>query len=673
MKDLRVRFFRRVIALCTALTVIFSGLVSPAHADELSELQDSLKAANSVLAARNSQYSELTQLLQDNVAALDNLNKRIVENQNQTNGAIISIPLDEELQAKKKALEKIILDRSDQSKSIAASISAMTVAINNLKLKIDRAQNGAIVSPEEDPVATPTSNETVKKVTGVSPNCPVGFTQIDAVGNSNGSITITCTTRTEVPKIQQESDTSACSSQAVIIENSYAKTYEALRGFDSAFGSSESAVNLFVGKGIKTVDEANAYFNSNYSYVQSVFTAAAMELKSGKLEPPCLQTGAGKEIFTRVMSGYNTLADLVNSQLTSGKGNLLVAMKSLKLIGTSGGNQAECDNVVNDFISSATGQLQYMDYITSQWSNLDLLLEYATQNRVTTWDQMINIFKGKIEYANQNLGASQSNFYSGKLETVCKGTPSGDQLIAKVEGYFGKGAILNQALTRMDQTISIGFSKFSSVSLVSNVATCTSKFNAYSNSLSAVTSELSAFVAKMKAVGIPSVKLAPDVMNSYLNYSISLDTKLRDVSTSILEDLKKYPDCRDLIKLFQSSEEYLNASSSLQSSIKSSAGPNQNTNLPESSDDPTLDGDEEEPFAKIATKRSSNGIYTISVNSNIEDDDLIIRASKKGSKTIVYKIQTNENGTYSFKTSRNLKGFKLTLYYLGDIFHTVRL
>ena len=762
MKDLGMRLFRRVLAVCVALTMIFSGLVSPVHADELSDLQASVAKASSALASVNAQFSELTRLLEDNVAALDNLNKRIIENQNQTNGAIISVSLDEELQAKKKALEKIILDRSDQSKSIADQIKAMTSSINNLKLKIERSQNGGTVSVEDDPEIEPTANQTVKRVTGASPNCPTGFTQIDAVGNSNGSITITCTTPTEVPKIQQSinyayagdekfifamttvpldmikanassglpvtrsvqkgteavctisgntlsfntegtckitisqggdskydfaelqislnvlknpkySETSACSSQAVVIENSFARTYEALRGFDSVFGSSESAVNLFVGKGIKTVDDANAYFNSGYSYVQSVFTAAAMELKSGKLEPPCLQTGAGKEIYTRVMSGYNTLADLVNSQLIIGKSNTLVAIKTLKLVATSGGNQADCDYLVNDFISSATGQLQYMDYITSQWSNLDLLLEYATQNRVTTWDQMINIFKGKIEYANQNLGTSQSNFYSGKLEAVCKGTPSGDQLIAKVEGYFGKGKILNQALTRMDQTISIGFSKFSSVSLVSNVATCTSKFNAYSNSLSAVTSEFSAFVAKMKAVGIPSVKLAPDVMNSYLNYSISLDTKLRDVSTTILQDLKKYPDCRDLIKLFQSSEEYLNASSSLQSSIKSSAGPNQNTNLPESSDDPTFDGEEEAPYAAMKAKRTANGITTIWVSSNIEEDDLMIKASKKGSKTIVYKVRTKDDGNYSFKTTRNLKGFKLTLYYLGDIFSTFQL
>jgi hypothetical protein len=760
MKDLRVRIFRRVIALSTAFTVIFSGLVIPAHADELSDLQASVAKASSALASVNAQFSELTRLLEDNVAALDNLNKRIIENQNQTNGAIISVSLDEELQAKKKALEKIILDRSDQSKSIADQIKAMTSSINKMKLKIEKAQNGGTLSPEEDPESTPA--QTTKKVTGVSPNCPIGFTQIDAVGNSNGSITITCTTRTEVPKIQQSisavyagdpksiyamttvpvdfikayatsglpltrsvtkgselvcaisgntltfnsegnctitvsqsgdmkfdsvelqislsvlknsksSEGTACSKQIAAIRGSFADAYQELNNFDSLFGSSASAIKFFSAMSVKTVDEANAYLNSSNAYVQDVFTAAAMQIKSGKLESSCLQEAEGKQMYTSVVASYNGLVNDLNSRVVNGKANLLVAIKTLKLPGTFVVDQAGCDNVVNDFISSATEQLKYMDYITSQWSSFDLLLEYATQNRVTTWDQMINVFKGKIEYANQNLGASQSNFYSGKLEAVCKGTPSGDQLIAKVEGYFGKGAILNQALTRMDQTISIGFSKFSSVSLVSNVATCTSKFNAYSNSLSAVTSEFSAFVAKMKAVGIPSVKLAPDVLNSYLNYSISLDTKLRDVSTSILEDLKKYPDCRDLIKLFQSSEEYLNASSSLQSSIKSSAGPNENTSLPESSDDPTLDGEEEAPYAAMKAKRASSGITTIWVSSNIEEDDLIIKASKKGSKTIVYKVRTKDDGNYSFKTTRNLKGFKLTLYYLGDIFSTFQL
>jgi hypothetical protein len=541
MKDLAVRTFRRVLSVCLALTVIFSGFAIPAQADDLSDLQASVAQASSALASRNAQFSELNRLIEDNVATLDNLNKRIVENQNQTNGAIISISLDEELQVKKKALEQIILERSVQSKSMAAAINAMTIAINKLKLKIEKVQNGGTISPEEDPESTP--SQTIKKVTGVSPNCPVGFTQIDAVGNSNGSITITCTSPSEVPKNSQNSETLACSSQSGIIEDGINRTYQELNNFDSIFGSNTSVIKVFSAKGVKTVDEANSYFNSLYSNVQSAFNSAAMELKSGKLESACLQTAAGKEMYSRVFNIYNGLANDLNGRILNGKTNVVFAIVSLKLSGTSAGNQADCDYLVNDFISSATDQLNYMDYITSLWSNLDSLLEYAVQNKVTTWDQMINIFKGKIEYANQNLGTSQNNFYSGKLEAVCKGTPSGDQLIAKVDGYFGKGAILNQALTRMDKTISSGFSKFSSVSLVSNVATCTSKFNNYSLLLDGVTSEFSAFVAKMKAVGIPNAKLASDVMNSYLSYSTSLDSKLRDASNTILQDLKKTSVC----------------------------------------------------------------------------------------------------------------------------------
>ena len=729
MKDLGMRLFRRVLAVCVAFTVIFSGSVIPAHADDLSELQDSLKAVNSVLASRNSQYSELTRLLEDNVAALDNLNKRIVENQNQTNGAIISVSLDEELQAKKKALEKIILDRSDQSKSIAASINAMTSAIEKIKLKIDRAQNGGTVSGEDDPASSPTPTPTEvpkiqqnisyayagdEKLILAMTAVPVDWLKANASSglpvtrsvqkgsevvctisgnnlsfNTEGTCKITISQAGDlkygaaelqisliVQKNPKNSETAACSTLATRIEDGYAKTYQELNNFDSFFGSSESVIKVFSAKGVKTVDDANSYFNSFSSNALSTFNAAAMELKSGKLEPACLQTGAGKEVYSRVMNAYNALNNELNIRLSNGKSNLLVAIVSLKLSGTSTVNQSDCENLANDFISSATSQLQYMDYITSQWSNLDLLLEYATQNRLTTWDQMINAFKGKIEYASQTLGVSQGNFYGGKLEAVCKGSQSGDQLIAKVEGYFGKGAILNQAMTRMDQSISLGFNKFSTTPLISGAATCSTKFNSYSSSLNDVVSELSAFVAKIKAVGVPSVKLSPDVMNSYMSYSVSLDAKLRGVSTTILEELKKYPECQDLVKLYKSAEEYLSVSSALQFSIKSSTNGTQITSVsedPTDPTDPTLDGEEEAPYAAMKAKRSATGAYTIWVSSNIEDDDLIIKASKKGSKTVVYKIHTQDDGNYSFKTNRNLKGFKLTLYYLGDIFTSFQL
>lgn len=232
-------------------------------------------------------------------------------------------------------------------------------------------------------------------------------------------------------------------------------------------------------------------------------------------------------------------------------------------------NQADCESLSNSLLTSATTQLQSIDNISAEWSNLDSLLLYAKQNNITSWDQMLSVFKGKNEAANQAFMESQSNFLSGKLASVCKGTQVGDQVMAKVDAYLGKGAMLNQALTRMNKAISDGYSKFSSTPLISN-------------------------------------------QNSR-------------------QDSK------------------------------------------ENSVEPTMDGEEEAPSAAIKAKKSTSGLYTISVSSNIEDDDLIIKAAKKGAKTIVYKIRTKDNGTYSFKTNRNLKGFKLTLYYQEETFDTLQL
>ena len=326
----------------------------------MSELQASLAQANAVLASRNAQFSELTILLDDNTRTRDNLSRRIVENQNQTNGAVISVPLDNELQAQKKALEELILVRVDQSRSIGTAITAITTTINNLKSKIEKVKNGETVSLEENSDLTPIMNS------------------------------------------------------------------------------------------------------------------------------------------TRIKQSINAVY--------AGDPNFIFAKTTVPV----------------DFIK-----------------------------------------------ANATSGLPVTRSVTKGSELVC--SISGDTLTFNAEG--------NCRIT-ISQSGDVKF----------------------------------------------------DSAEAQISLLVLKNSKLSD----------------------------------------SSAGANQNTNLPKNSDDPTLDG-EEDPFAKINAKRSSNGIYTISVSSNIEDDDLVIRASKKGSKTIVYKIQTNENGTYSFKTSRILKGFKLTLYYLGDVLHDLRL
>jgi hypothetical protein len=99
--------------------------------------------------------------------------------------------------------------------------------------------------------------------------------------------------------------------------------------------------------------------------------------------------------------------------------------------------------------------------------------------------------------------------------------------------------------------------------------------------------------------------------------------------------------------------------------------PSRKVNLePVSADVIPLESDGEEideaPSAKISTKKERSGKYLISLNSNIYEDDLVIRAIRKGSKLVIYRVSTNIDGKAAIRTSRNLAGYKLTVY-LGEV------
>ena len=78
------------------------------------------------------------------------------------------------------------------------------------------------------------------------------------------------------------------------------------------------------------------------------------------------------------------------------------------------------------------------------------------------------------------------------------------------------------------------------------------------------------------------------------------------------------------------------------------------------------DGIEEDFYANLSVSKRSDGKYKISFISNIEEDQVIIKATKKRSKSIVYKVQTSEFGGASILTSRKLTGYKLTLTFEGE-------
>lgn len=84
-----------------------------------------------------------------------------------------------------------------------------------------------------------------------------------------------------------------------------------------------------------------------------------------------------------------------------------------------------------------------------------------------------------------------------------------------------------------------------------------------------------------------------------------------------------------------------------------------------------LENDGEEidapPAAEIGVRRESSGKFIISLDSNIYEDQLMVRAFKKGAKVIIFKATTNIDGQAAIRTTRNLSGYKLAVY-VGDQF-----
>ena len=54
------------------------------------------------------------------------------------------------------------------------------------------------------------------------------------------------------------------------------------------------------------------------------------------------------------------------------------------------------------------------------------------------------------------------------------------------------------------------------------------------------------------------------------------------------------------------------------------------------------------------------------ISSSFPETEMMLRAFKKGSKSIIWNMTTNANGNYRILTTRALKGFTLSLWIDGD-------
>lgn len=86
-----------------------------------------------------------------------------------------------------------------------------------------------------------------------------------------------------------------------------------------------------------------------------------------------------------------------------------------------------------------------------------------------------------------------------------------------------------------------------------------------------------------------------------------------------------------------------------------------------------LDGESEDPTGDVsASYQSSTKKYLLSISSNLGEEDLVLRATKKGAKSLQYKVTTNAEGNVKFSTKNVLKGFTITLLFNGERLDSVK-
>ena len=161
-----------------------------------------------------------------------------------------------------------------------------------------------------------------------------------------------------------------------------------------------------------------------------------------------------------------------------------------------------------------------------------------------------------------------------------------------------------------------------------------------------------------------------NAMLSVRMWSSAVDDEYRNILTwedKLPEYRKQMPDCQDFLVakdwIADAKNEYRELSafiSGLKTKI-SAVVSKQNTPEQQLADD---DGIEEDPAANLTVTFSTTiSRYIIKVESNLPDDSLTIRATKKGAKPLRFTISTDEEGLGGLRTKTKLSGYTLTLYY----------
>ena len=100
------------------------------------------------------------------------------------------------------------------------------------------------------------------------------------------------------------------------------------------------------------------------------------------------------------------------------------------------------------------------------------------------------------------------------------------------------------------------------------------------------------------------------------------------------------------------------------------------TTIPKTSTTSTIpavvdDGESEDDYADIGLRETGKK-FDLRISSSFPETKMMLRAYKKGKKSITWSLTTNTNGNYRIITKRALKGFRLSLWIDGNKWDSLR-
>ena len=126
------------------------------------------------------------------------------------------------------------------------------------------------------------------------------------------------------------------------------------------------------------------------------------------------------------------------------------------------------------------------------------------------------------------------------------------------------------------------------------------------------------------------------------------------------------------LKFFQSIKNWFDSESKLdRKNFRADKAQTTNSETP-SSATTIIDKEEKEPSAIFTGIVTSTGTK-IRIISNLIEEKLIVRASKKGARTLTFRITVVENGIADLKTKNSLRNYSIRILFDGEVIHSGKL